>query len=74
MKKLEELTDTELLDLVAHHNIGTIQLLGLLRESRELNKVLQDEVMRRVRRAQNVPQEVKDELERLFERIDGQPR
>ena len=74
MKKLEELTDTELLDLVAHHNIGTIQLLGLLRESRELNKVLQDEVMRRVRRAQNMPQEVKDELERIFERIDGQPR
>ena len=74
MKKLEELTDTELLDLVAHHNIGTIQLLGLLRESRELNKVLQGEAMRRVRRAQNMPQEVKDELERIFERIDGQPR
>lgn len=74
MKKLEELTDTEFLDLVVHHNIGTVQLLGLLRESRELNKVLQDEAMRRVRRAQNVPQEVKNELERLFERIDGQPR
>ena len=74
MKKLEELTDIEFLDLVTHHSIDTIQLLGLLRESRELNKVLQDEVMRRVRRAQNMPQEVKDELERIFERIDGQPR